>query len=443
MKKTVIGLLILIVISLIVFFVLDKQEKSIDGAVKSYQDNKLIVVKDGKEFEFLNIKEELYVNDYINVRYSGLINKRVNKITVKSRIEEVEEKEDLSEAEKLMGDNGIFKEYYDEAYLIMNKMSLDEKIAQMLFVRVPEEDDFSILTRYQFGGYLLFAKDVKNITKNELIEKTGYYQNASKIPVLIGIDEEGGTVSRISSNPNIVKERFKSPQELYQIGGMDKILEDLKEKNSLLKELGINVNLAPVADVSENPSDYMYYRTFGKNANETSDYIKEVIEASKGTDVSSVLKHFPGYGNNVDTHTGIAIDNRSLEEFKNIDFKPFKAGIEAGAEAVLVNHNIIVNIENNVPASLSKNVHTILRNDLGFSGIIITDDILMSAIKDYVDNPSVKAVLAGNDLIIVSDYEKSLNEIKEGINNGSISMELIDRAVVRIIAWKYYKGLIK
>lgn len=443
MKKVVVVLLFLIVIGLLLFFLLDRQEKSIDGSVKSYSDNKLVVVSDGKEYEFLDIKEELYVNDYINVRYRGLINKRVDRVLVKSRIEKGEEKQDTSEVYKLMGDEGIFSDYYDKAYEMMLKMSLDDKIGQVLLVRIPLDDDVSVLTRYQFGGYLLFAKDVSDITKIDLINKINDYQNASKIPLVIAIDEEGGTVSRLSNNTSIVSERFKSPQELYRIGGMDKIIEDVKNKNAILKELGINVNLAPVADVSENVGDYIYPRTFGKNASETSNYIKEVINASKGTDVSSVLKHFPGYGNNVDTHTGISIDNRSLESFRENDFKPFEAGIAAGAEAILVNHNIIVNVENNMPASLSLNIHGILRDELKFSGIIMTDDILMAAIKDYVYNPSIKALQAGNDLIIVSDYQKSLDEIREGINNGDVSIDTLNKAVVRVLAWKYYKGMIK
>ena len=444
MKKFLLVLLLIAVVSFFVIFFLDKQEKSIDGQVKSYSDKKLVLESENKEYEFLDVNEDLMVNDYINVRYQGLFKKKVNKILLKSRIETGEEEIVIeSEVSKLMGSKGIFSEYYDEAYELMLKMSLDDKIGQILFVRVPEEDDVSILTRHQFGGYLLFNKDVVNITKDDLIEKLNIYQEASKYPLLIGIDEEGGTVSRLSNNPSIVNKRFASPQDLYKAGGLDNVLDDLRNKNALLKELGINVNLAPVADVSDNPRDYMYYRTFGKNADETSDYIREVIKASKGTGVSSVLKHFPGYGNNVDTHTGIAIDNRSLESFRENDFKPFIAGIDADAEAILVNHNIIVNMENNVPASLSKNVHDILRNELSFTGVIITDDILMDAINKYVDNPSIKALNAGNDLIIVSDYEKSIDEIKRGINDGAISMETLDKAVVRVLAWKYYKGLIK
>ena len=336
----------------------------------------------------------------------------------------------------------LFEDYYNKANELLNTMTIDEKIAQLFLVRVPD-NSLEEVKKYQFGGYILFSKDTKNLTKDELKNKITSWQDVSKIPLLIAVDEEGGTVVRISNNKNLRETKFKSSQELYNEGGFDLIKEDTKEKNNLLYELGINVNLAPVADISTNPDDYMYKRSFGKDYNKTKEYIKTVIRASKNTNVSNVLKHFPGYGNNVDTHTGVAIDNRTLDEFRKNDFVPFIQGINEGAEAILVSHNIIENIEN-VPASLSKNVHNILRNELKFSGIIMTDDLAMSGITTYIaESPSVMALKAGNDLIIITDYLTGINDIKNSLNNNEINEDLINKAVLKIIAWKYYKGLIK
>ena len=336
----------------------------------------------------------------------------------------------------------LFEDYYNKANELLNTMTIDEKIAQLFLVRVPD-NSLEEVKKYQFGGYILFGKDTKNLTKDELKNKIASWQNVSKIPLLIAVDEEGGTVVRISNNKNLRETKFKSSQELYNEGGFDLIKEDTKEKNNLLYELGINVNLAPVADVSTNPDDYMYKRSFGKDYTKTKVYIKTVIRASKDTNVSNVLKHFPGYGNNVDTHTGVAIDNRTLDEFRNNDFVPFIQGINDGAEAILVSHNIIENIEN-VPASLSKNVHNILKNELKFSGVIMTDDLAMSGItKNITESPSVMALKAGNDLIIITDYLTGINDIKNSLNNNEINEDLINKAVLKIIAWKYYKGLIK
>lgn len=336
----------------------------------------------------------------------------------------------------------IFSDYYTKATNTLNNMTLDEKISQLFLVRVPD-NSIEEVSKYQFGGYILFGKDTKNLTKEEVKNKIETWQSVSKIPLLIAVDEEGGTVVRISNNNKIRDSKFKSSQELYNDGGFELIKNDTIQKNNLLYELGINVNLAPVADISTNEDDYIYSRSFGKDALETSKYIKTVINASKGTKVSNVLKHFPGYGNNLDTHTGISIDNKTIEDFRKNDFLPFKSGIEEGAEAILVSHNIINNIEN-IPASLSKNIHNILRNELNFTGIIMTDDLAMSAIKDYVnDSPSVMALKAGNDLIIITDYLTGINDIKEALKNGDLEESLIDKAVLRVLSWKYYKGLLK
>ena len=134
------------------------------------------------------------------------------------------------------------------------------------------------------------------------------YQANAAIPLLIGVDEEGGTVNRISINPNLRNEPFYSSQELFQEGGYDLIYNDTKEKCGFLRSLGINVNFAPVCDVSTDPNDYIYKRSFGQDASATAEYVATVIDAMKSEKIGSVLKHFPGYGNNTDTHNGIAYD---------------------------------------------------------------------------------------------------------------------------------------
>ena len=265
-------------------------------------------------------------------------------------------------------------------------------------------------------------------------------QEASKIPLLTAVDEEGGNVVRVSSNPNLASQKFSSPRELYLEGGFDLIDKDTKEKSNILSNLGINVNLAPVVDVSVSSSDYMYDRTLGENTSLTSTYAKTVINASKNSGVSYVMKHFPGYGNNADTHVGEVIDNRTYAEIETNDLPTFEEGISSGAEAILVSHNTVVNIDSNNPSSLSLSVNSLLRNNLNFTGIIITDDLSMGAVAS-IDNAVVKAIKAGNDIIMVTDYEKSIKEIKDALNSGELSEDIIDEANRRIISWKYYKGL--
>ncbi|MCI9063120.1 MAG: hypothetical protein HFJ17_00705 [Clostridia bacterium] len=334
----------------------------------------------------------------------------------------------------------IFSKYYKEANKKLKTMTLDEKISQMFLVRFPDKDETKILKQYKFGGYIFFAKDFKEKTEKQVKDKIQELQKISKIPILTAVDEEGGTVVRVSSNKNLAKEKFKSPMDLYKLGGFDKIKQDTIEKSKVLNNLGLNLNLAPVVDVSTNPKDYMYKRTLGKGTKLTATYAKTAINASKGTNVSYALKHFPGYGNNVDTHTGKSIDKRSYSSIVKNDLPPFTEGIRAGAEAVLVSHNIVTSIDKKNPASLSLEVHKLLRNELNFTGVIITDDLDMGAVSNDTD-AAVKAIQAGNDLIITTDYKKSISSVKKAVKNKKISEKTINDSVVRILAWKYYKGL--
>ena len=146
------------------------------------------------------------------------------------------------------------------------------------------------------------------------------------------------------------------------------------------------MNLTPVADVPTDTSSFIYKRSYGRGTEKTSIYVSELIKRMNEDNMISVMKHFPGYGDNVDTHTGIAIDERPYSTFENNDFLPFESWIEADGPAILVNHNIVNCMDSNLPASLSKNVHDILRNELEFTGIITTDDLAMDAVKSYVEN---------------------------------------------------------
>ena len=331
----------------------------------------------------------------------------------------------------------------DKITKMLDNMSVEEKVGHMFMVRVPKENADKRVSEYHLGGYIMFGRDFDNKTKEEVINNIASWQSAADIPMLIGVDEEGGTVNRISTNTEFRSEPFKSSQELYAEGGFDLIYEDTITKANFLKELGINVNFAPVVDVSINPDDYIYKRSFGKNANLTSEYASTVVTAMKEANIASVLKHFPGYGNNTDTHTGIAIDNRTLETFKENDFLPFEAGIKAGANIVLVSHNIVTNIDPDNPASLSSKVHEILRNDLGFAGVIITDDLYMDAIsKNYDSSVAVLAILAGNDLICTTDFESQIPEVIAAVEDGTISIDRINESVRRILELKLELNLI-
>jgi len=419
-----------------------KQTKTLQATILTKNDNSITIQdKNNIIYTFKTDNIDTKIGENILLEYTGLLNKNnefqdIN-ITSYRTITTLNEETTIPTDWQ---DNGIFQKYYNLAYNKVKNMTIDEKIAQLLIVQYPSNNATNILKQYQFGGYLFFAKDFQNKTKQEVIKMISNLQEVVDIPILTAVDEEGGKVVRISSNPNLRNEKFNSPSELYNQGGLELIKNDTIEKSSLLKSLGINLNLAPVVDVATDSNAYMYERTLKKDATTTAKYAKTVIEASQNTGVSYTLKHFPGYGNNTDTHISSATDTRTYDEIFNNDLLPFKSGIDEGAEAVLVSHNIVTAIDPNNPASLSSSIHNLLRNELNFTGIIITDDISMNAL-DNRDNTAVLALNAGNDLIITSNYQSDINNIKNAINNNTISTNLIDKLATRVIAWKYYKGL--
>lgn len=340
---------------------------------------------------------------------------------------------------------------------LLASLTLEQKVGQLFFVRCPDSGAAEDVSAYHLGGYVLFGRDFQDaagawLTREQFTAAVQSYQDAAAadtgIPLLIGSDEEGGTVTRASRNPNLFEKPFSSPQKLAaQATEHGSIFsEDAWEKSSALLALGINVNLAPVADVSTDPADFIYDRALGQDAAATADYVAQVVSAMRESGIGSVLKHFPGYGSNADTHTGIALDQRSLETFRQSDFLPFAAGIEAGegTTAVLVSHNIMAAVDPDLPASLSPAVHDLLREELGFTGVAMTDDLAMDAVAAYAQDGAVAvmALEAGNDLIITTDYRTQIPKVLEAVENGTLSMDTIDTACRRVLTWKQALGLL-
>ena len=447
MKK--IGILIFIIVLIVIGLypviqtrkeegvTLEAPQNQLNGMILKVSENTVTIRDENNIIYTINTTEDnLNVGEHIIIEYEGTLNKNQEKQTIQITSLQKTGKEHSSTENNFFGNN------YNLAQEKLKTMTLEEKIASLLLVRYPDQNSTEIQTQYQFGGYVFFAKDFKNKTKEEVKTMINNLEEVSKIPLLTAVDEEGGTVTRISSNPLLRKEKFASSQELYQEGGFERIKEDTIEKSKLLKELGINLNLAPVVDVTRNPSDYMYQRSFGQNTELTSTYASTVITASQGLGVSYTLKHFPGYGNNTDTHNEVSVDNRSKESILEKDLPPFDAGIEAGATSALVSHNLVSAIDEENIASLSPSIHNLLRNELSFSGIVITDDLAMGAVEN-TETSCVNAILAGNDLLIVTDYKTCYNGVNVAVQKSQIPEELIDKLATRVLAWKYSKGLLE
>lgn len=334
-----------------------------------------------------------------------------------------------------------------QAREMVKNMTLYEKVGQMLLYYIPKEEQLKKMARWQFGGYILFSRNFENSTPAQTRAEIGEYQKASKIPAFMAVDEEGGGVNRVSQFSQYRSEPFHAGITNYQKGGWQAVIDDAKDKSEFLLDLGINTVLAPDADVPYSRSDYIYSRAFSTDANAVSEYVSKTVSTMKEENFLSCVKHFPGYGNNTNTHTGSSVDTRSWDSFKERDLLPFEAGMKAGVAFVMVSHNIIDDFDKGVPASLSKKMHEYIRNDMNYDGIIICDGLGMSGVKEYVGGDkgevAVRAVMAGNDMLCATDVGVQLRAIVKAVNDGRIELSQIEDSVTRILMTKINYGLIE
>ena len=340
----------------------------------------------------------------------------------------------------------------------ISNMTLDQKIGQMFVSRTLQDTDKarSDIAKYNLGGLIVYGADFTSVegktateAQNNFKMKVQSFQNSASLPLLIGVDQEGGTVSRLSQNPLIANGRsFPSPQTAYANGGMANVTKEASEVGTILKNLGINWNYAPVADSTPDTSSFIYGRTFGQDYLATANYITNVIPAWQNAGVAATLKHFPGYGSAIDTHTDFAVVTKSKADFEKEDLLPFKSGITAGADSVMIAHIVMQAVDPVYPASLSRKVVTdLLRNELGYNGLIITDALEMGAIKQFAQEHDqvpvdVLAVEAGNDCIMNNDYETAIPQIHAAVTSGTIKESEINEHVFRILDLKRKLGLL-
>ena len=332
----------------------------------------------------------------------------------------------------------------DPIRLMLNQMSLEERVGQLFLARCDANTAVTDLQTYHLGGFVLFAQDFEGQTPDSLREKLTSYQSAAKIPMLIAVDEEGGTVTRVSRYSAFRASPFLSPREYFAQGGMELVVQAEEEKSQLLHDLGISVNLGPVCDLADDPQAFMYQRSMGSDIQTVSDFVTSTVQIMGENSIGSALKHFPGYGNNTDTHTGMAVDSRTLDELAQRDLLPFAAGIQAGCDAILVSHTIVEAFDPSLPASLSPAVHQYLREDMGFSGVILTDDLVMQAITDTygAGEAAVMAVLAGNDLLCSTEYATQYQAVLDAVLEGRIDIDVLNQAVRHVLQWKIDLGLL-
>jgi beta-N-acetylhexosaminidase len=317
----------------------------------------------------------------------------------------------------------------------LSVMTLDQKIQSMLMVHVPGLDSNAMAafaSANNLGGLILMGDNVPQ-PADQLASITPALSVEPGLPLLIGIDQEGGDVARIDTD---------TAAGAVQLRGLDPAAarDAFASRGALLASLGISINFGIVADVTGDPASFIYDRSLGSSAADAAARVAAAVQGERGT-VLSTLKHFPGHGVSPgDSHSSIPTTDISLTDWQRDHEPPFAAGISAGAEAVMVGHLQFEQVDPQ-PATLSARWHEILRTDLGFDGLIITDDMSMltnSGRPDLADSyqNAVRAVAAGNTVLLyVGDIDVPgvVVAIRDAVTAGAIEESTIDDAARRIL----------
>ena len=350
--------------------------------------------------------------------------------------------------------NDIEKTYKNKSIEdFVNKMTLDEKIGQMIVAGFNgtdvNEELINLVNTNKVGGVILFKRNIE--TSEQLKKLNNNIDGLNKeIPLFISVDEEGGRVNRLPSD----MENFSSAREVGLKNDKDYAYNNGKSIGESLKVTGFNMNYAPVLDIFSNPKNTVIGdRAFGSDVETVSTMGIATMKGIEEEGIISVIKHFPGHGDtSVDSQYGLPIVYKTLEELENFELIPFKKAIKEGCKAIMVSHILLDKIDKQNPSSMSETVVTdILREQLGFDGVVITDDMEMGAITENftVEDACVQSIIAGCDIVLIGSGNESIyntiQAIKDSILNGKITEERINESVVRIIKLKneYFKMNLK
>lgn len=339
---------------------------------------------------------------------------------------------------------------------LLQEMSLEDKVSQLFFV-TPEaltgvevaiqagEMTQNAISEYPVGGIILFAQNIQG--EEQLKTMLSNLHTYSRYPLFTGVDEEGGTlVARVANSGTIFVPTFPDMQEIGNTGDPQQAYEVGTTIGNYLKNLGFNVDFAPVADVATNPDNPIIgVRSFGSDAVLVSQMVAKEVEGMQSQGVSSAIKHFPGHGDtSEDSHAEAAVSYKTIDELRTTEFLPFQAGIAAGTDMVMVGHIAVPNVLGDyTPASLSEQMITgYLREELGYDGIVITDSMQMGAIVNYYD-PAQAAVMvlqAGGDMILMpQDFIAARQAVLEAVADHVLTEARIDESLRRIYRVKLEK----
>ncbi len=461
MKKIIITMLILVLVAVGAAVILphggkagDPEEKSTSGSVSGTGE------ADGQKAD-----SSTNANDADNVQDST-VNKEDGSQDGSEKLDKKGDvtSEEAGNGEISVGDNDADpendkkentedKDQSDIVEKTLADMSLRDKVCQMMFVRPESITGIDVVTaagdttkqaleKYPVGGVVYFAQNLES--KDQVKEMTENSQSYCKIGLFVSTDEEGGVVNRLM---NTVGTTYIDSMYNYKDQGAEKAYENANTIATDMHELGFNMDFAPVADVWSNPSNTVIgERAYSDDYSQAAELVGSAVKGFEDGDIMCTLKHFPGHGDTAeDSHYSSAYVKRTKDEIMADEMQPFKAGIDAGADFVMVGHLIVPDIDE-LPATLSYKITTeMLRNEMDFNGIAITDSLAMGSIADNygVGESSVMAVKAGIDMLLdPTDIDTAVDSIVQAVESGDITEDRIDESVRRILTLKEKKGLL-
>ncbi|WP_026679058.1 beta-N-acetylhexosaminidase [Fictibacillus gelatini] len=329
---------------------------------------------------------------------------------------------------------------------IIAKMSLDEKIGQMIFAGIDgttmNANTKTLIDRYKVGGVILYKPNIQSTNQTlALLNGLKKENSDNKMPLFLGVDQEGGRVQRLPDDWKKIPSsgeigKVNRPEFSYEIGTL---------LGKELKAIGFNLDFAPVLDINSNPNNPVIGdRSFGSDSKKVSHLGIETMKGIKGQNVIPVVKHFPGHGDtSVDSHIGLPKVTKNLDQLRKFELVPFKQSITKGADVVMVAHILLPKIDSSNPATFSKRMITdVLRKEMKFKGVVMTDDMTMGAItKHYsIGDAAVKSVNSGSDVILIGhDYNQVITvikAIKSAVQKGTVPESKINSSVYKIISLK-------
>lgn len=341
---------------------------------------------------------------------------------------------------------GTAKPPADPIQAAVGKMTLEQKLGQMIIAGIDgttmDEQAKSLIADDAVGGFILYKANIESADQTvELLNALKEANRNNPAPLLLSVDQEGGSVNRMPDSFVAIP----SNRDIAKSGDSEKARAIGEAIGAEVRALGFNVDFAPVLDVDSNPNNPVIgNRSFGPTASVVSSFGAAEMAGLRSGQVVPVVKHFPGHGDtSVDSHLELPVVNKTIEQLRKLELVPFAAAIEAKADAVMIAHILLPQLDPDHPSSMSPRViNGLLRGEMGFDGVVITDDMTMGAILKHYDlgQAAVQSVQAGADIVLVAhDYaqaKKALDALKQAVRAGEIAEDAIDRSVARIVALK-------